>query len=73
MVNVWTRDDLPSMTDALGPIAHNKVADGASIYRDAVVEHLNAHHPKSELDRWRRAHALVEQERDRAICEWHEH
>ncbi|WP_440221194.1 hypothetical protein [Dietzia sp. MNB45] len=65
----WTRDDLPSVMDLVKASVDATAIDpsgGADAALDAVVAHLNAHHPKPEPDRWRRAHSIMEQERDQA-------
>ena len=108
----WTREDLPSVMDLVKASVDATAIDpsgGADAALDAVVAHLNTHHPKPEfegyctcngydsgglmgdcgialhraqyradraesnVDRWRRAHGIVEQERDQAreqIAEW---
>ena len=69
MVNEWTRDDLPAVMDLVKASVDAVATDpsgGAYAALDAVVEHLNAHHPKPDTDRWRRAHSIVEGERDQA-------
>ena len=69
MVNEWTRADLPAVMDLVKASADAMATDpsgGAYAALDAVVEHLNRTHPKPEPDRWRRAHAIVEAERDQA-------
>ena len=64
MVNAWTRDDLPGVH---WPGIHGESErQGAEKALDAVVDHLNANHPKSGTARWRRAHEIVEAERDTA-------
>ena len=48
MVNEWTRNDLPDAsvaTDKYGTIG-SMYFPAVDAYRDAVVEHLNAHYPK---------------------------
>ena len=69
MVNEWTRADLPAVMDLVKASVDAVATDpsgGAYAALDAVVEHLNAHHPKPDTDRWRRAHSIVEGERDQA-------
>ena len=69
MVSEWTRDDLPDHVairdvDYMhGDGTRSRVID---LTLDMVVGHLNANHPKSDTDRWRRAHEIVEGERDQA-------
>lgn len=69
MMNEWTRDDLPDhdvirdVDDMHGNGMRSVVIDLAL---DTVVGHLNANHQKPGPDRWRRAHSIVEQERDQA-------
>ena len=69
MVNEWTRDDLPDHVairdvDYMhGDGTRSRVID---LTLDMVVGHLNANHQKPEPDRWRRAHEIVERERDQA-------
>ena len=68
MVNEWTRDDLPDPVVLAGLIEDMKGAtftQSAAIV-DAVVEHLNANGGLPADARWRRAHSIVEQERDQA-------
>lgn len=50
MVNEWTREDLPSLTDVLGEFSPAEHAQGAIEYRGAVLDHLNKHHPKPEFE-----------------------
>ena len=69
MVSEWTRDDLPDHVairdvDYMhGDGTRSRVID---LTLDMVVGHLNANHQKPEPDRWRRAHEIVEGERDQA-------
>ena len=73
MVSEWTRDDLPDHVairdvDYMhGDGTRSRVID---LTLDMVVGHLNANHQKSEPDRWRRAHSIVERERDQAREQW---
>ena len=101
MVNEWTSNDMPSVS-SLGLYGRRPDLDldgkrfGAAAALEAVVEHLNANHPKSDTDRlerqaatigelqgcflrveadaarWRRAHTIVEAERDQARASLHE-
>ena len=65
MVNEWTRDDLPDATELCRMSVYN-IDVMVDRNLNAIVDHLNANHPKSDTDRWRRAHEIVEQERDQA-------
>ena len=75
MVNEWTSNDMPSVS-SLGLYGRRPDLDidgmrfGAAVALEAVVDHLNANHPKSGTDRWRRAHEIVEGERDQAREQW---
>lgn len=68
MVNEWTRVDLPSADEARGVFMETPFgASGFEAMLDAVVAHLNANGGlPADRDRWRRAHAIVEAERDTA-------
>ena len=69
MVNEWTRKDLPSPKSVERSAEDNYVwitSYDAEFVLGVVVDHLNANHPKSGTDRWRRAHEIVEGERDQA-------
>lgn len=113
MNNEWTRDDLPHQHEVWddfvagkhSDVFHAVDADDLGEVLDEIINHLNAHHPKSQQhdcgesidalnhnrdalvenrdksisslqrllanteyheDRWRRAHSIVEQERDQA-------
>lgn len=62
-----TRKDLPDFGAMGSVMARWKVSYGAvSDVLDAVVAHLNANGGLPADDRWRRAHEIVEQERDQA-------
>ena len=53
MVNEWTRDDLPAVMDLVKASAAamaTELGGGADAALDAVVAHLNAHHPKPGRD-----------------------
>ena len=65
MVNEWTRDDLPDATELCRMSVYN-IDVMVDRNLNAIVGHLNANHPKSDTDRWRRAHEIVEAERDQA-------
>ena len=65
MVNEWTRDDLPDATELCRMSVYN-IDVMVDRNLNAIVGHLNANHPKSDTDRWRRAHEIVERERDEA-------
>ena len=65
MVNEWTRDDLPDATGLCRMSVYN-IDVMVDRNLNAIVGHLNANHPKSDTDRWRRAHEIVERERDQA-------
>ena len=74
MVNEWTRDDLPTIS-AIAPIAADPKSYAyfaVSIALDAVVAHLNEHHPKPDdsfSDRvWKRAYESMRRERDAAVA-----
>ena len=68
-VNEWTRKDLPDLDEMVNAYLGNEsgVIGGVITVLDAVVAHLNANGglPAAD-DRWRRAHSIVEQERDQA-------
>ena len=70
MSGEWIRADLPSLTDVLGGFSPEEREQGAIEYLGAALDHLNANHPKSDTDRWRRAHEIVERERDQARDQW---
>lgn len=117
MKNEWTRDDLPHQHEVWdnfvagkhSDVFHAVGADDLGEVLDEIVDHLNAHHPKSQQydcgetidalnrnrdalienrdksisslqrllantecheDRWRRAHEIVERERDTARDQW---
>ena len=65
MVNEWTRDDLPDATELCRMSVYN-IDVMVDRNLNAIVGHLNANHPKSDTDRWSRAHEIVEGERDQA-------
>ena len=75
-VERWTRDDLPSVMDLARIYLDDDgdIEDGFVKVRDAVVAHLNAHHPKPEpYDQGgvRGADSLLyraERERDAAVA-----
>ena len=71
MVNEWTRDDLPDATELCRMSVYN-IDVMVDRNLNAIVGHLNANHPKSDTDRWRRAHEIVERERDQARESLHE-
>ena len=71
MVNEWTRDDLPDATE-LCRMSVYSIDVMVDRNLNAIVDHLNANHPKSDTDRWRRAHEIVERERDQARASLHE-
>ena len=70
----WTRDDLPTLA-SVAPVAasvESYVYFASSMVLDAVVEHLNAHHPKPDADSfsdrvWKRAYESMRRERDAAV------
>ena len=68
MVNEWTRDDLPPIQGLLDPWGGHGLLAWAGHVLDSAVDHLNANGGVSstEVDRWRRAHEIVERERDQA-------
>ena len=83
MVNEWTSNDVPSV-ESLDLYAKRPDLDisgkhfGAAVAFGAMVKHLNTHYPKPEnperradddASRWRRAHSIVEAERDTARSE----
>lgn len=73
MSGEWIRDDLPSPKSVERSAEDNYVwitSYDAEFVLGVVVDHLNANHPKSGTDRWRRAHEIVERERDLAREQW---
>lgn len=71
MVNEWARNDLPHLSavrDEVEMHGNGRLARLVDIALDTVVEHLNAEFPKSR--NWRRAHEIVEGERDQARDQW---
>ena len=64
MVNEWTSNDVPSVSSL---VLHSRRPHldldgkrfGAAVALDAVVEHLNANHPKPEPDRFERQAATI--------------
>ena len=67
MSGEWIRADLPSVIKShrYGNMHFSRIQE-IEAYKDDVVDHLNANHPKSDTDRWRRARSIVEGERDQA-------
>lgn len=64
MVNEWTAYDLPTKFDD-SRFPRHPWNPSPYLMADLAVW-LNEHHPKPGPDRWRRAHSIVEQERDQA-------
>lgn len=60
MVNTWTRDDLPSVIKShrYGNMHFSRIQE-VEAYKDDVVDHLNAHHPKPDMDRLERQAATI--------------
>lgn len=80
MVNEWTRDDLPIGADEARDVncglpTCGETIDALNRNRDALVENRDQSisslqrllaTTEADRDRWRRAHSIVEQERDQA-------
>ena len=72
-VNEWTRKDLPDLDEMVNAYLGNEsgVIGGVITVLDAVVAHLNANGGLPAEDAlWRRAHSIVERERDQAREQW---